>query len=434
VWADLDGSNALQTRYLEGDGVDQLFARLYSGGTVASWYLTDRLGSVRDETDNTGAVQDHINYDGFGNVTSESNTGFGDRFKWTAREDDSDTGLQDNRERWDLLPVGRWTSQDSIMMFGGGDPNLYCYVHNNGVDATDPSGLKATIGANNQAVTISNDEEPYKSLSKKYKDILDPMLISGVYYHFTDAGALERNLQLRRAIIDVMKQLESSDNIGFPGYKGPVVVATVPKGSGWTFTSPPSNWNYKGPKPAEALDTLAKGPTDLDCGGRIMLSYKKGLATVMGADAYNKKYSGGVAVKYVDVREGGQIITVPGPGPYTSKFDKITKESDLVPGDWVDFPNWPEYLLKHPHGAYQSESTIYVGKDNAGNASFLAGGLGRGKAQQYTSAEIRKRLRDDYNSPATNPDKAQLNLITKMTIELTDLPDFMRVRHPEYPQ
>jgi hypothetical protein len=65
VWADLSSGNALQTRYLYGQGVDQLFARLSSSGTAA-WYLTDRQGSVRDVTDASGAVQDHIAYDGFG--------------------------------------------------------------------------------------------------------------------------------------------------------------------------------------------------------------------------------------------------------------------------------------------------------------------------------------------------------------------------------
>jgi len=75
-----------------GDSVDQLFARIFSTGTAA-WYLTDRLGSVRDITDNTGAVIDHLNYDGFGNVTSETQPWNGDRFKWTGRELDSETGL-----------------------------------------------------------------------------------------------------------------------------------------------------------------------------------------------------------------------------------------------------------------------------------------------------------------------------------------------------
>jgi acyl-CoA-binding protein len=52
VWADLDGSSSLTTRYIRGDVVDQLFARITSGGT-AYWYLTDHLGSLRDVIDSS---------------------------------------------------------------------------------------------------------------------------------------------------------------------------------------------------------------------------------------------------------------------------------------------------------------------------------------------------------------------------------------------
>jgi hypothetical protein len=93
LWADLNGSASLLERYIFSDSVDELFARIFSTGTAA-WYLTDRMGSVRDITDNTGAVIDHLNYDGFGNVTSETEPWNGDRFKWTGRELDSETGLQ----------------------------------------------------------------------------------------------------------------------------------------------------------------------------------------------------------------------------------------------------------------------------------------------------------------------------------------------------
>jgi hypothetical protein len=46
AWADLSGSNVLQTRRLYVDAVDALFARISSGGSVA-WYLTasPRLGA-----------------------------------------------------------------------------------------------------------------------------------------------------------------------------------------------------------------------------------------------------------------------------------------------------------------------------------------------------------------------------------------------------
>ena len=46
------------------------------------------LGSVRDLVDQSGAVQDTIAYDGFGNILSESNEEVGGRFKYTAPEFD----------------------------------------------------------------------------------------------------------------------------------------------------------------------------------------------------------------------------------------------------------------------------------------------------------------------------------------------------------
>src|SRR5207253_8393273 len=96
VWVDLTSGNALQTRYIHGDAIDQLFARISSAG--AAWYLTDRLGSVRDIANSSGSVIDHIDYDGFGNAT-ETQPSNGDRYKWTGREFDTETSVQYNRAR-----------------------------------------------------------------------------------------------------------------------------------------------------------------------------------------------------------------------------------------------------------------------------------------------------------------------------------------------
>jgi RHS repeat-associated protein len=140
AWADLNGSNALQMRRLYLNGVDAVFARINSSGTAA-WYLPDRLGSIRDITDNnTGAVIDHLNYDGFGNVTSESQQSNGDRFHWAGGEQDSETGLYHFGWRFYDPKVGRWTSRDPIG-FAAGDPNFYRYAGNHPTNATDPNGL-----------------------------------------------------------------------------------------------------------------------------------------------------------------------------------------------------------------------------------------------------------------------------------------------------
>src|SRR5262249_10575720 len=128
--------------YVYGDGVDQLLARDVASGQPnagVAFYLTDRLGSVRDIMNTSQVIQDNLNYDGFGNMT-ESNTAVGDRYKYTGREFDYNTGLQYNRGRYLILPVGRWLSEDPSG-FGAGDSNLYRYVQNEPTNAVDPSGL-----------------------------------------------------------------------------------------------------------------------------------------------------------------------------------------------------------------------------------------------------------------------------------------------------
>ena len=152
IWADLNGSNSLVTRYLLGDDIDQLIARVAASGTAA-WYLTDRLGSVRDLTDNSGGLIDHLNYDGLGNVTSEAQPSVGDRFKWTGRELDSETGLQYNRARYYDSKTGRWISQDPIG-FSAGDANLYRYVRNQADMFKDPSGAYANPYSPPPSVTL----------------------------------------------------------------------------------------------------------------------------------------------------------------------------------------------------------------------------------------------------------------------------------------
>ena len=159
IWADLNGSNGLETRYLHGDVVDQLFARVSAAGAVA-WYLTDWDGSVTNLTDASGNLQDTITYDGYGNVTSESNPSVGDRFKYTGRELDSETGLQDNRARYYSATVGRWTSQDPLG-FKAEDSNLYRYVQNAPTDATDPSGTQQTLTPYDPAYRLGSRTRKY---------------------------------------------------------------------------------------------------------------------------------------------------------------------------------------------------------------------------------------------------------------------------------
>jgi RHS repeat-associated protein len=142
IWADLDGSNNVLARYLFGPGgIDDLQTRTVASGANmgVSAYLKDKQGSVRDlQAFASGALVDHLDYDGFGNVT-ESTSAAGDRYKYTAREYDTSSGLYYDRARYYGPAIGRFWSEDPTG-FAAGDANLYRYVANNPTNATDPSG------------------------------------------------------------------------------------------------------------------------------------------------------------------------------------------------------------------------------------------------------------------------------------------------------
>jgi len=139
-YADFDGSGTLSERYLYGPAVDMIMVRLSAEGDIA-WYLTDHLGSVRDIADTAGTVIDHIQYDSFGDVLSETNPEAGDRFKFTGREFDSATGLYYYRARYYDAAIGRFISEDPLG-FRAGDPNLYRYVNNAPGVGLDPTGTQ----------------------------------------------------------------------------------------------------------------------------------------------------------------------------------------------------------------------------------------------------------------------------------------------------
>ncbi|MCA6546513.1 MAG: DUF2778 domain-containing protein [Pseudanabaena sp. M085S1SP2A07QC] len=129
-------------RYLFGNGVDQIEAD-ETNGTVL-WALTDHLGSVRDVVDDSGTVLNHVVYDAFGGVTSQTDESVVFRYGYTARELDAESGLQYNRARYLDSFTGKFISEDPIG-FQAGDSNLYRYVFNSPTNFIDPSGNYAIL-------------------------------------------------------------------------------------------------------------------------------------------------------------------------------------------------------------------------------------------------------------------------------------------------
>jgi RHS repeat-associated protein len=138
-----DRTSALGHRYLSGPAVDQVLADENASGVVR-WLLADHEGTIRDVaqydsgTDQTTVV-DHLKYDAFGTITSESNSSAEPHFAYTGRDWDPDVGLYYNRARWYDPKTGRFLSEDPSR-FKAKDTNLNRYVWNRPTSVTDPTG------------------------------------------------------------------------------------------------------------------------------------------------------------------------------------------------------------------------------------------------------------------------------------------------------
>ena len=140
----LGASGAVQGRTLWGGSVDQILATEGASGSV-TWPLTDHLNTVRDLVSydagaDTTTRGNHVVYDSFGRIVSETNPSLASDFTFTARFTDATTGLQWNLNRWYVQTIGRWASEDPLG-FAAGDSNLGRYVWNGPTRFLDPTGL-----------------------------------------------------------------------------------------------------------------------------------------------------------------------------------------------------------------------------------------------------------------------------------------------------
>jgi RHS repeat-associated protein len=118
----------------------QGFQRLapYSSLPASFYYTQDHLGSVREVVDATGTLRARYDYDAWGNRTKLSGDVEAD-FGFTGHLHHKPTGLILTHYRAYDPRLGRWLSRDPIAENGG--INLYGYVSNNPINATDPLGL-----------------------------------------------------------------------------------------------------------------------------------------------------------------------------------------------------------------------------------------------------------------------------------------------------
>jgi RHS repeat-associated protein len=154
-------------------GGNRLARRDYVGN--ASYYFTDRLGTARIVASASGAIQDDSDYYPFGGERTVTSSGT-NNYKFTGKERDTESGLDDIGARHYSSLTGRFMSPDPIFISDGRavDPqqwNQYTYVRNNPLNGTDPSGMEMVqLGV--------HDDDYIKKRTSEIKDKLKDKTLS----------------------------------------------------------------------------------------------------------------------------------------------------------------------------------------------------------------------------------------------------------------
>lgn len=151
-WSDVSGNTldesdlggAQQEEYVYFGG--RRIARRDLTGNTVHYFFADHLGSTNIITNSSGSIQKTSAYYPFGGEIVVTGGSFANNYKFTGKERDAESGLDNFGARYNASSLGRFMTPDPLMASGHArNPqtwNRYAYALNNPVRFVDPNGME----------------------------------------------------------------------------------------------------------------------------------------------------------------------------------------------------------------------------------------------------------------------------------------------------
>ncbi len=117
-----------------------------------------------------------------------------------------------------------------------------------------------------------------------------------------------------------------------------------------------------GKEASDAIEAIFAPGADsrLECQSMTVAVEYYSLLKGLGKTKFNALFPGGVGLEISARLSTGAHPTFYGSSRLYKKI-ALSSKSEILPGDWVYFKNFSDYLTKHPGGAWQGENAIYMG-------------------------------------------------------------------------
>ena len=171
----------------------------------------------------------------------------------------------------------------------------------------------------------------------------------------------------------------------------------------WDLVAAPAHFKMKAKLPSgkhssDAIESIfAPGAgTRLECLSMTLSIEYYSILKGIGPDAFNARFPSGI-----EISPSGTVQPLIFGADKKYKIVSVANKTELLPGDWVYFKNFKDFLVKHPTSAWQGENAIYLG-----------GGQYRGFGVPASDeTKLNQELVDQYNQGATPPLKTVADLI-----------------------